>query len=203
MARHAWRTGRLALACLLAALLTSAWAAPAAFATTDTAGPAVSSFTRTSPATINPGDTVSVSYSASDATGVATVVFHFTDLLGVDHAVGGSGTTGPASVSSADWPSGPFRLDSITATDTLGNQITYVAGGTTFKAPGTTGPNTHNLNLDAGNFTISGAAPAKSAISGVIDRNGPVASGWQSVINDYVVRVDWRDLQPMQGGGIA
>ena len=68
MARHAWRTGRLALACLLAALLTSAWAAfaaPAAFATADTKTPYLTSL---GTATVTPG-AVSVDYHAADGTG--------------------------------------------------------------------------------------------------------------------------------------
>src|SRR3954451_25430505 len=45
--------------------------------------------------------------------------------------------------------------------------------------------------------------PVKAPLSGIIDRNGKPISGWESVVNNYVVRVTWAELQTSQGGAIV
>src|SRR5437588_12452780 len=45
--------------------------------------------------------------------------------------------------------------------------------------------------------------PVKAPLSGIVDRNGKPISGWESVVNNYVVRVKWADLQTTQGGAIT
>ena len=47
------------------------------------------------------------------------------------------------------------------------------------------------------------AITTKSPLSGITDRNGKPFSGWESVVNNYVVRVTWAELQTAAGGPIT
>ena len=49
----------------------------------------------------------------------------------------------------------------------------------------------------------SATPTTKTQIAGVIDRQGVPASAYQSVVNGWVVQVNWADLQPAAGGPIA
>ncbi|HEV3353495.1 MAG TPA: fibronectin type III domain-containing protein, partial [Acidimicrobiales bacterium] len=161
----------------------------------DSTPPTLVSFNRTSPASVTAGQSVTVSYTATDdSSGVSSVVFHFTDVLGNDHTLTGSGG-GPTTASAAvdgSWPLGNYRLDEIDVTDGNANKAAYVAGATSF-------------NLDSANFTVTGAAapPVKPTIRGAIDRTQLPTSDWQSVVNGVVLRANWADLQPSQGGDIV
>ena len=50
------------------------------------------------------------------------------------------------------------------------------------------------------NATIATAPALKVPVCGVITRDGLPAAGW-TFINNAVLHVDWKDLQPTQGGG--
>ena len=184
-----WRAMAVVLAAV-AALLVGVTPALAA----DTTPPTLVSFSRTSPASVAPGQAVTLTYTATDdSSGVSSVVFHFTDILGNDRTVTGSGGGPTASaVVDGSWPAGNYRLDEIDVTDGNGNKASYVAGNTSF-------------NLDSANFAVTGAgAPVvKPTIRGLLDRAGLPPTAWQSLVNGYVVRVDWAALQPTQGGDIA
>jgi len=49
----------------------------------------------------------------------------------------------------------------------------------------------------------SATTATKTEIAGVIDRQGVPASAYQSVVNGWVVQVNWADLQPVAGGPIV
>src|SRR5947209_2802990 len=171
--------------------LVVAGALPAAAA--DTTPPTLVSFSRTSAASVIPGQAVTLSYTASDASGVASVVFHFTDALGNDRFFSGSGG-GPSSVSStvsSTWTAGTYRLDEITLRDNAGNWARYIYP-------------TASFNLDTADFTVTGTTVAlKPTIRGTIDRTGLPASNWLPVVNGYVVQANWKDLQLTQGADIT
>jgi fibronectin type 3 domain-containing protein len=160
----------------------------------DTTPPTLVAFSRTSAATVSPGQAVTLAYQATDTgSGVSNVVFHLTDVLGNDRAITGTGggpTTATATVDSS-WTSGTYRLDEIDATDGSGNTAKYIYGSTTF-------------DLDSADFTVTGTSAAvKPAIRGTIDRTGLAKSAWLPVVNGYVVQANWADLQPTQGGPIT
>ena len=183
------RPTRVVAAGALVVLCAAALAAGPAGAAADTTPPSLVAFSRTSADPLATNGRVSMSYTAVDNSSVSSVVFHFTDLLGTDRAVTG-GATGPASAGTAGWVPGPYRLDYIDVSDGAGNRTTYIAGRTT-------------LDLDAADFTLAGAAPIKPPLRGVVDRNGPPVAGWEPVLNSFVVRVNWSDLQPDPSGPIA
>ncbi|MCU1449710.1 MAG: hypothetical protein JWP02_1880 [Acidimicrobiales bacterium] len=144
---------------------------------------------------MTPGQAVTISYSASDdASGVASVAFHFTDPVGNDRPITGTGATGPATATvDATWPAGNYRLDWIDVFDGAAppNRATYASGATTF-------------SLDSANFTVTGSpSVAKPTIRGVLDRSGLATAPWRDVVNGYVVRDDWRDLQTTQGAELT
>src|SRR3954470_10233277 len=160
----------------------------------DTTPPTLVSFSRTSAASVTVGQPVTLSYTATDnSSGVSTVAFHFTDTLGNDRVLTGSGG-GPTSVTAvvdASWTSGTYRLDEIDVTDGSGNRAAYIAGATSF-------------DLDSADFTVTGTTAAvKPTIRGVLDRTQLPTSDWLPVANGYVLRVNWADLEPTWGGEIA
>lgn len=55
----------------------------------------------------------------------------------------------------------------------------------------------------ARHFLLSHAASIKPQLSGVIDRQGYPNTNYQSVVNGFVVKVNWADLQTTQGGAIT
>jgi len=156
----------------------------------------MSTFSRTSVASVSLGQTVSLGYSASDdSSGVASVVFHYTDPLANDRTVSGTGSSGPASaVVDNSWPAGNYRLDYVDVTDGAGNRTTYIAGQS-------------SLPFDAAGFSVTGttAPSVKPPIRGLLDRNTLAQANppWQTVVNGYVLRVNWADLQTSAGGDIA
>ena len=156
----------------------------------DAAGGSLS-FTRTSVATLSPNDAVTLSYTATDSSGVSSVDFHYTSPLGADLTVSGAGGSGTASTTvTSSWAAGTYRLDYVDV-NTGGGRSTYLAD--------------QNLaEFDAAAFTVTGTQSlVKPAIRGVLDRQGLPTSTWQPVVNGYVLRVDWSALQPTQGGDIA
>ena len=188
------------LVCVLVALGPTAPADAAG----DNTAPSLDSFTQRT-ATADPGDRVEVAYSASDPSGVASVVFRFTDPLGAERQTTQASGGVAALTVGANWPPGTYRLDAVDVVDTAANRITYLAGGATDRSARTTAPSSHSLDLGVGNFSVVTGAPSppKPAIRGVLDRAREPTMLWQPVINGYVVQASWRDLQPAAGGAIA
>ncbi len=157
----------------------------------DTTPPTLVSFARNSATPMSPGQNLSLSWSASDASGVSSVTFHYTDILGNDKAFTGSGSSGTlTSTVLTSWVPGTYRLDEIDVVDAAANKAKYIAGTTSF-------------NLDTADFTVNGAPPQKPTIRGVLDRTQLPAAAWQPVVNGYVLRANWADLQTTQGGAIT
>src|SRR5438067_6174113 len=198
-----------ATVCVIAALVAvGTMVLPArATASADATAPSLQAFSLDTPGPLAQGATLSLSYSATDdASGVASVVFHFTDPLGQDRAVTGDAVGPATTVVGADWPTGHYRLDDIDVIDAADNTISYAFDGTTSTSPpDPNAPATHAFQLNQGDFAVDNGSPQlKPPLQGLVDIGPTIpAPPWQSVVNTVVVPVHWADLQPTQGGPIA
>ena len=150
----------------IASLMVAALA-PATAARADTVAPHLTGFSRTSPATVGGGATISINFTATDDVGLNYVIFEFTDQNastshGAYFAAFGYNINGQTSASSTatgtlrQWaPSNPYQLMDVTVYDLNGNSATYNRDGTVTLSAGASGPTTHSFNLANADFTVN------------------------------------------------
>lgn len=111
---------------------------------------------QTTSGSFSTGRNISVVYTAQAAEGtIGTVYFNYSapypSLKKVSLTGQGASATASALMDSS-LPSGLYQLDSVTVRQTDGTSSTYFRGGALTQSSGATGPNTHSLNLAAGDF---------------------------------------------------
>ncbi len=187
-------------------LLTAAALFPAGVRAAAVSTPQLESFVLETPGVIAAASPVTFSYAATDDGAVTSVVFHVTDPLGHDRAITGDGTGPATGVVANDWPTGPYRLDSVVLTDDTANVATYFFDGIILTSPADAdAPAAHALDFSAGGFSVDSGAPArlKPPLRGLVDRFAIAPELWRPTVNARVLRVDWAELQPTQAGPIA
>lgn len=155
---------RVSTLVLLSALLV--FAAPGIANAADNDAPILTSFSRTSPNSISVGESYSVSYAASDSSGVRSIHFGFFDSLGGPRTLIAHSSSGVASATvGADWPNGTYRLEHIDIYDqsTGHHNSVWWRNGRVDKHPsGLTGPSTHSFDLAAADFVVGTTAAPPS-----------------------------------------
>jgi hypothetical protein len=111
-----------------------------------------------------PGDTISVHYGATDASGSLRISMWFRDAIGLEHLITARAAdqlplTGDIEqVIPATWPNGTFRLVRVILSDVNGNRGTYNKDGTVDLYPARAlGPNSHTVDFGPATFTVSGS----------------------------------------------
>jgi len=147
----------------------------------DATPPTLSALSLVSPGPFTAGDTVSVSLSTSDDSGVGFVNLGFRDAVGKVHAFQASGHPSTVSrVIDASWANGPVQLFQVEVEDTAFNSSVYHRDGTVSYSAGVTGPATHTVDLSAGDFAThdTGADVTPPVLSSVtLDTPGPLVEG--------------------------
>ncbi|MDQ0213420.1 hypothetical protein, partial [Arthrobacter bambusae] len=173
--------------------LTTTGLAPQRAAALDTSlPPSLMGFTRTSPASAQVGDVVSVDWQVADIP-VTTVVFGFNDSLGRSHQVrwdnssGALSGTATASIDST-WAAGTAQVANV-AIYSANGFITYYPDGTFYKNPtGLSDPKPAILNFSAATLTIANVLDTSLPPSLMgFTRTSPASAQ----VGD-VVSVDWQ-----------
>ena len=184
------------LALLCACVLGGAVGAGAA---ADTTVPVLTSVS-VSDTTLSAGETVSISYTATDdAASLSCIALSFRDPAGGGHVVRSEGTvplsgTLTAAVGS-DWPAGVSELVEVTLCDPSANTIRYRRGGTTIKVPfDATGPGTHAFDLAASDLVVGDVPTAPTSVTAIAsDKSAsvswsPPADSGGGPVTGYTIR---------------
>ena len=139
--------------------------------TADTSAPQLTSFAVSAPQPYaNPGDVVSVSYTANDDSGrLRTIEFSFVDPVDRHYGIRSAGSVAPLSGTVSvqippEWIDGTYTLRSIWLVDEHENSSFLVDdGGRVTKSPErASGPTTHDFDLATVSFHVGVAAPQDS-----------------------------------------
>jgi hypothetical protein len=139
------------LVVLLVVLSTLGLADPAS-ATSDVTCPVLHSIALGHPGPYAGGDTLTVSWDATDDVGVAQVQVHLTDPVGRDHTLYSNTASSDSAVLDRSWAGGDVTVAFVTVQDVNGNLAWYFPNGRLAQQPG--GESTHQVDLSVGNFSL-------------------------------------------------
>jgi hypothetical protein len=178
---------KAALAAAVTAVLTLG-PATAASATSDTTAPVLHSIALDAPGPFTAGDSVSMTWIATDDSGIMQTQVRLVDAVGKEHVlVGGPGAgTGSVDIDSS-WANGPVSVSFITVFDNNSNVAWYFPNGTVQNQPG--GSGTHSIDFAALSFsTVDTGAdvtpPTLESVSlltpGPLTAGDTLTIGWQA-----------------------
>jgi hypothetical protein len=121
----------------------------------DTTPPAVADVHLASSGPFVEGDSASVVWQATDATGVSSFGVELVDAAGKSHFAGSASSPVAVQVDSS-WAVGPVHAQAVTAQDPVGNEVRDYRDGHATVTPSCGGPATHTLDLSALDFEVSG-----------------------------------------------
>lgn len=133
----------------------------------DITTPTLTSFSVSGSKAFTPGQTITINYAATDASGhLKTVIFFYKDALGGSRTVSDTSDNGMLPLSGtvqklipANWPNGTYQLSNILLYDPYDNGIEYLRNGTEFHIPsGAQGPTSNPFTLSTGDISVSGSS---------------------------------------------